>query len=60
MAISSEDLDNGDAGEKQGHAGETRGGDLPLREAEPALAVDEERGDLLAPVSDPAVATARM
>jgi hypothetical protein len=47
MTLLLEDLDEGDADEQNRHAAEPQGGDLALRQAEPAIAVHEQRRDLL-------------
>src|SRR5262245_16305035 len=44
----SEQLDQRDADQQQRHAGVTQGGNLALGQTEPAVAVDEQRSDLLA------------
>src|SRR5262245_1282212 len=46
--VVSEHLDNADTDQQQRHAGRAQGGDLALGQAKPAVAIDEERGDLLA------------
>jgi hypothetical protein len=47
MTLLLEDLDEGDADEQKRHAAKPQGGALALRQAEPAIAVHEQRRDLL-------------